>query len=640
MANLGNLILQKNLSALKRRQAVLSSLLGESNDLIDHLVETPDGSFSVRANGEEGPWVGSRRAPKREADRLMQGLEVKNLQPIVLVGIGNGDLLKRLCDNYDTSPVVVLEDRLPLIRTVLSKRNFVDEIAGQQLTFGLELAGQPFNDAIRNGADTINVYGFSRLEHAYTRNDIRYQALFKRLANWTKERALELSSEFWGARRNLENLLGNIPHYLESPGIESLKDTLKGMPAVLIGAGPSLQRNLHVLKEWQDNVVIMPVSSALKRVHGAGIRADATNVVDYSHLSQRYFKNMKDCPPLIAHPRAHPSTLDAYEGPKLLVDDTIYEGIFTDQIERRGSFGSQGNNVAHYAFHALRFLGCSPIMLMGLDLGFTAHTTHTPGTAIHDEWVTSISRFSSLEAMELAHLHVHRHGPILVKDIHGHEIHTDNLMRSAGDLFENIINKLGANETTINCTEGGRALEGVRNMTLEDALKEYAPRPLDFSGYRKALQRSEEAISRDLEKGADILKRAERFSEKMGGIFKSAVKALKRAMKRLDDGISEDEETAQRLDKLNEKLNEWRGIYHCVTELGASDRMIRQKRKSEIADTSRSENERLRILAEGESEYMESLQEALETWNDILDNARRRLDAYVAKRSELMEASQ
>ena len=74
--------------------------------------------------------------------------------------------------------------------------------------------------------------------------------------------------------RTCENIVRNLPTYAAAPGIGFLKRRFVGCPAVVVSAGPSLGRNLAVLKEMRARVVVIvdpaQMGAAHMRIHLRG----------------------------------------------------------------------------------------------------------------------------------------------------------------------------------------------------------------------------------------------------------------------------------------------------------------------------------------------------------------------------------
>lgn len=62
---------------------------------------------------------------------------------------------------------------------------------------------------------------------------------------------------------HLNNFLWNFPILKNYPGILGFEKAFKGIPAVIVGAGPCLEKNMHLLKPYKDKVLIMCGDAAL-----------------------------------------------------------------------------------------------------------------------------------------------------------------------------------------------------------------------------------------------------------------------------------------------------------------------------------------------------------------------------------------
>ena len=67
--------------------------------------------------------------------------------------------------------------------------------------------------------------------------------------------------------------------------LEALRGSFKNKPAVLVAAGPSLDQSLPLLKEVQDNCVIIAVDSAVTPLTNAGIMPDFVTTLDCQEVN-------------------------------------------------------------------------------------------------------------------------------------------------------------------------------------------------------------------------------------------------------------------------------------------------------------------------------------------------------------------
>ncbi len=607
----------QNTEALKNIQPILAETLETATSLAQYLQETPDGSQTLRKKGFEGAWLQSRRAPLQEARRMVEKIQLKPLQPCIVIGVGLGYVIKNLIKNSPSTQIIVLENDLNLLRTVLELHNFSNSIRQGRLSFALDLPGQPISAVLDFFAEALNYHGYQSIFHAYTQNDRNYKDLFSELGNWVRLRAVDIRTQMFQSRVSLENLINNLPHYLQFPGITEFKDCLRDVPAVMVGSGPSLNRNINVLKEYSGHVFVLAVSSALQRIMKEGIPVHATNIVDYSRLSSRYFVDLPgEAPPLWAHPRASSEVLDLYQGPKILLDDELYRKLLEATVPDHGTFIAQGNNVSHYAFLILQHLGCNPIIFCGMDQAYSFHTTHTPGSPFHDDWVAANNRFFNHELSELIMLTSLVNETLTTTDMYGNTILTDNLFDSSATVLEQLVGFF-PETTVLNATEGGRRLKGVKDLSLRNVLEQYAKQPLALDSYWEKVHLPKKATQAFLHNGLQKLQKIKTFGTTLQEVFSQAKRIIQKAEKKLLKG-EEPTELADALDRLNDKLNKQPGVYDAVYTYAAADGIIRQKSEALLADQSIPMIERLRTLAKREKAFIIALEEALKRWEDLL----------------------
>ena len=90
------------------------------------------------------------------------------------------------------------------------------------------------------------------------------------------------------------NTIKNLEDYLTNRLKSNPSNKVKAISAAIVGAGPSLDTSLPVLKSIQDHVTIIAVDSSLAILAEAGILPDATVSIDAEKpVSQCVPKNME-----------------------------------------------------------------------------------------------------------------------------------------------------------------------------------------------------------------------------------------------------------------------------------------------------------------------------------------------------------
>ncbi len=205
-----------------------------------------------------------------------------------------------------------------------------------------------------------------------------YQALLARIAPELESHHRARVTRQRDAFAWQKHLLKNLPAYAHRRLPAAWKDALRGLPAFVCGAGPSLDISAPQLSSQVPHGVVLAADSALRTLARHGIAADFTVSIDVA-------KHPDKCLP--ADNRSARVVLSAISPPEwtsALPTDRIFftanRQITTDWLATLGIPQppvSVAENCGVTALELARFLGCAPIYLFGLDLALTATQRHT-----------------------------------------------------------------------------------------------------------------------------------------------------------------------------------------------------------------------------------------------------------------------
>ena len=208
------------------------------------------------------------------------------------------------------------------------------------------------------------------------------------LARLLPQMADKMAKDIRGNYPQAPHLVENWAILQNRPGIRHLFGKMEGVPIVAIGAGPSLDEILPVLREVQDRVLLIVCDTAVGAVLRSGVRVDIALGVDSIPKSQEHFRGLVDrrflpvffggvYTPLLQDfgdrawitavaPFPTGEMLEAPPGPNRYL-------MKKGQLVVNGSVGSGALDLA------IR-LGGSPIFLAGMDLGYCNGKDHASGT--------------------------------------------------------------------------------------------------------------------------------------------------------------------------------------------------------------------------------------------------------------------
>lgn len=193
----------------------------------------------------------------------------------------------------------------------------------------------------------------------------------------------------------MANLLRNMPYafgceHQPATMAGDIRGAWAGKPALICGAGPSLEDAIPNILKIQDRVKIICVGRAFKMLQAAGIRVDYTVSVEMFDWDAAIFDGVtpemaKDTTLCFASVCAH-ETVKKWPGKRLCLWD-----IETAMALGRKDHILGGNSVSHHMLNfAAQILEADPIIMVGIDLSYTKPYTHAKGT--NHEWPEEIKK--------------------------------------------------------------------------------------------------------------------------------------------------------------------------------------------------------------------------------------------------------
>lgn len=302
--------------------------------------------------------------------------------------------------------------------------------------------------------------------------------------------------------------LRHLPIAAQLPTIASLHQVGRNRPFIFIAPGPSLRKNIHILKEIHDasTAILCACSHALDYLTEQEITPDIVVTVDPSGLGYHYDQtDMSKIPVMISGVTCYNGIYEHPVGQHYTcgVNDSL-DNWFFSILEMPGSVPS-GGSVSTVMFSIARIMECSPIVAVGLDLSFPDGEFYAGGRdgGLHvgiDEHGQYTTEGASQEAHDLDKPACV--GPLdgqaaqTLAGYYGGEVYTSTVFKQYHNWFMRAANN---NEATyINATEGGAYIPNFRHMPLEGVVEEYLDKPFDKPW--PAVIPSKETVLRNIDK--------------------------------------------------------------------------------------------------------------------------------------------
>lgn len=467
-----NQIFKKNLRLLAKEQPLLAIQM-ESTDAEElHILSTPEGyPFLRRCHQETLYDYHSPSDPLKEAKEWFGSLETNGIEVLFIYGIGLGYFYqaaktwlkadrKRHLIFLEQDPAVIkklLETTLAteLLKDPRVRIDLFRDLESDQALFS-ELCWTFYNSPFLFSASklyaSLNPSGTQELEWEITQGIAEKEAF---IAEY-----LDYGVPFF---RNFYPNLLDLPHSYRADG---LFQKFKNVPALICGAGPSLSKQLPLLKKMRQNGLIFAGGSALNALIDAAITPHFAAAIDpnSAQLSRVQAVSAHSIP-FFYRNRLYPEALQAIQGPRLYVNGAGGYEIAAWFEQKLGLEGEapeeavdEGNNVVNFLISIAHALGCNPLILVGVDLALTDEKYYADGVARHLQLPQNTLLLDPQAKKEL----------ISTRDWKGNPIQTLWKWQIEAEWITAFAH---AHPEThlINATEGGLFLKGLEHISLEEA---------------------------------------------------------------------------------------------------------------------------------------------------------------------------
>jgi len=610
----------RNLAALWAVDPALARRI-EAMDESYAVEPAKSGEPTVAVTGLAGRkiYLHSRYQPADEARRLIEPIDAGGCMAFHVHGFGLGYHVEQLFDKLSHEGIIaVLEPDLRLLRTAFEQRDLSGLIASKRVYFFHEPNKTELLIKLTSWAAMFTM-GFKKVEHApsvQARPDF-----YAQMQGWIDDFLAfcrtNMNTLVLNGKRTAENLARNIGWYAATPGLGRLAGRYRGLPAVIVSAGPSLRKNKHLLKDLQDRAVLIAVQTTLQPLLEMGIEPYFVTSLDYHEICTRFFEklpaNLRT--ELVAEPKATSAIFDMMPGPMTLLGNDYCEQLLRELSPNKPGLKA-GATVAHLAYYLAEHLECDPIIFVGQDLGFSDGLCYTPGTSYEEVWRPELSRFYTPEMKQWEQ--IVRDRPILrrVPDQQGRPMYTEERLFTYLQQFERDFAK--ARGTIIDASEGGVLKRGARVMTLAEAIEQYCTRPV---------RRMEDHPGQDwsvLGQCIASIERRRAEADQVGDIARKTLPLLEEIRDHTDNQQRVNRAIAQ-IDRLRAKMNELGHCYELISQLMQNTELERFQRDRKIEAEKVEGIERQRRQVQRDVENVRGVIEASSQFVKLMEDVLARL---------------
>ena len=476
--------LETNLKTLFRKQPELAALLRAADRRHVKTFPSAEGVPSATVeHGAETVELHSRYNPPREARLAIKKENYDGVDHFIFLGFGFGYSLDAVIEKYGGPDChyFIVEADLGILRAAFEARDWTFLLAAHDIyfawpSFGLELAEQwrqKFNISLARKSAYVTHPPSLKLKPDHYKAAVEtlqgqiYQTLADRATLTNKTQAF------------LENFITNLPKVIAAPGINIFAGRFADTPAVIVSAGPSLDKNIHELRGKKDHVLIIATDTTIKPLLAAGVEPHFVMTGDPSHANYLHLKGaVTQEALLVMEATAHPQSPEGFEERTLAC---LYENSVLHSLSElpgdKGALHAWGS-VATMALDFAIFTGCDPVIFIGQDLAYTGGRLYCSNVYFEDIWFHDVKTPEEHEK-RLAALRAFNN-PQSVTDIYGCQVETTRALIAYRDWIIRII--CGHPEKRfINATEGGILRGPVELLSFHETLGRDCRRNLNLA---------------------------------------------------------------------------------------------------------------------------------------------------------------
>ncbi|ECK7543741.1 motility associated factor glycosyltransferase family protein [Campylobacter jejuni] len=448
---LGNILLKESLKEIKSSKFEL--ILGKDKldiNLKDISIKNNGGGYSENLLYQD---------PIKELQTMLNTYSDKYLLYPVLYfyGFGNGILLKALLQNKNHQHIVVFEKDIEIIWIMFHILDFSNELQNARLmilqTSSLDIeffsnfcSSKPFFQFSR-------IYFLELMSHYYERFHEDVLELNKKLAETFKYSILSHGNDPLDALQGIEQFVYNLPSMITHPSYKELLAKRKNSSdtAIIVSTGPSLTKQLPLLKKYASKATLFCADSAYPILAKHGIKPDYVCMLERSEFTAEFFnhdfgefdRDIVFVIKSVVHPNAIHYLNKKTDNFTLV--STYASFINYVKLDHFGYF-NMGFSVAHMACYLSLHLKHKNIIFIGQDLAYAKNGNSHP-----DDYQNSATYESQI------------YEPILTEAYGGKgEVKTHAMWLMFKQNLEQDVEKIQKYLDTkvYNCTEGGARIEG------------------------------------------------------------------------------------------------------------------------------------------------------------------------------------
>ena len=480
-------IFRNNLEALKARYESVYNYMAQlqKDDQLQcenvYIDESANGEkiVAVRRDKERPVYLNSRYNDDEFTNHWLEQFEDNKFKTTYIIfGTSNFRHVDKLLKlTGDSNPILIYEPDQDILIKVMSEIDITHILLSERIILCIRDINNEYLDAFLNHAVSYQNQHLAKYCCMPNYNELypkEWKAVLEKIKYSMLETVAILNTFLLYSEEIIANTLAAVNDFVNQYSVNQLQnafgDKYKDVPAIIVAAGPSLDKNIKDLKQAENKAFIVAVDTALKSLLNHDIVPDIILTVD-SHkppvlFMHTKFKNI----PLVVCSWSNKELLPLYTGKRFYFDtqQSYLSGLFYEYTGQAMVHLDNGGSVANLAFSLAQLLQFEKLILIGQDLAYPNNVAHAQAA------------YGTADALSQGRQYFE------VEDIEGNMVLTEANMDLYRRWFEEQI-EMYPNLQVTDATEGGAKIKGTKIMTLKEAIRQNCNREVDIKALIKAI---------------------------------------------------------------------------------------------------------------------------------------------------------
>ncbi|MBK3494831.1 motility associated factor glycosyltransferase family protein [Viridibacillus sp. YIM B01967] len=405
----------------------------------------------------DGYLLHSKYNPIKEAQKYAKEQYAMHHSHIIF-GYGNGYIIDALSEQLAHGEKILIID--PMIEQGIIKIHerhkrepFYYWSSSEENTLGMYISG--ITSSKESKVKVICSYNYDKLFPKELRSTLHL------IKDYQEKSIINENTTILFSKKWQKNLAENTISVINDYSLEKIHRKYS-KPVIIASGGPSLTKQLPLLKRIKDNAILIAAGSTINSLLAANIEPDFVVSIDggesnYHHFKELEIKNARLIYCAFNHPKIrHSFKKKAFAFVTSEENQTV--DYFNRKFDRHFPKIIGGGTVAHFALSIAQYISSGPIAMIGQDLAYTNNKTHASNNK-HERKITKQEIVS---------------GGIMVADgYYGDRVSTSKVLYSMKTTFEEMAKLAPSKVPVYNCTEGGLKINGYNQIPFQEFCEKY-----------------------------------------------------------------------------------------------------------------------------------------------------------------------